>query len=74
MQFQVLKQRHRQERESRHPNLRLRVYRVLSWRVIRWLRVRFSTARKPRIASAGRQECETQCCRLNPPTEEVVRG
>ena len=31
MQFQVLKQRHRQERESQHPNLRLRVHRTLSW-------------------------------------------
>ena len=31
MQFQVLKQRHRQERESQHPNLRLRVHRALSW-------------------------------------------
>lgn len=31
MQFQVLKQRHRQERETQHSNLRLRVHRALSW-------------------------------------------
>lgn len=31
MQFQSLKQRHRQERDSQHPNLRLRMHRALSW-------------------------------------------
>ncbi len=31
MQFQSLKQRHRQERDAQHPNLRLRVHRALSW-------------------------------------------
>lgn len=31
MQFQVLKQRHRHERETQHPNLRLRIHRALSW-------------------------------------------
>jgi len=31
MQFQALKQRHRQERENQHSNLRLRVHRALSW-------------------------------------------
>jgi len=31
MQHAVLKQRHRQERDSQHPNLRLRLHRALSW-------------------------------------------
>jgi len=31
MQHAVLKQRHREERDSQHPNLRLRVHRALSW-------------------------------------------
>src|SRR5690606_25406312 len=31
MQFQALKQRHRQERDNQHPNLRLRLHRALSW-------------------------------------------
>lgn len=31
MQFQSLKQRHRQELDAQHPNLRLRVHRALSW-------------------------------------------
>ena len=31
MQFQELKQRHRQERDAQPPNLRLRVHRALSW-------------------------------------------
>jgi hypothetical protein len=31
MQFKLLKQRHRQERDAQHPNLRLRVHRALSW-------------------------------------------
>ena len=31
MQFQLLKQRHRQERDAQYPDLRLRVHRALSW-------------------------------------------
>ena len=31
MSFQALKQRHRQERDAQHANLRLRVHRALSW-------------------------------------------
>src|SRR5690606_14097287 len=31
MSFQELKQRHRQERDAQHSNLRLRVHRALSW-------------------------------------------
>lgn len=31
MDHQALKTRHRQERESHHPNLTLRVHRALSW-------------------------------------------
>lgn len=31
MHFKPLKQRHRLERDSQHPNLRLRVHRALSW-------------------------------------------
>lgn len=31
MQHAVLKQRHRHERDSQHPNLRLRLHRALSW-------------------------------------------
>ncbi|MCQ4346388.1 HEPN domain-containing protein [Pseudomonas stutzeri] len=31
MQHAVLKQRHRRERDSQHPNLRLRLHRALSW-------------------------------------------
>lgn len=31
MSFQEFKQRHRQERDAQHSNLRLRVHRALSW-------------------------------------------
>lgn len=31
MQYQALKERHRQERDNQHPNLSLRVHRALSW-------------------------------------------
>lgn len=31
MRYQVLKQRHRAERDRQHPNLRVRVHRALSW-------------------------------------------
>lgn len=31
MQHQVLKNRHRKERDNEHPNLRLRIHRALSW-------------------------------------------
>lgn len=31
MQYQALKERHRQERDQQHPNLSLRIHRALSW-------------------------------------------